>query len=190
MAAVIHSLCEKGDRNPLIMPANIPIDDPRFFAIELTRYPSDQWDPIIETDVHGPGRCPVRIDREVPNLGSSCGPPRSPGRFISARRRRGAAANRGIEDRRIQLGCVMPGEVDRPSLAMPCAASRRATDLYQDGTRYWYATQPTVTKLADDRAEQFSASPIRSPRSSRSACAPISARLSISAAIHTIRRLK
>src|ERR1019366_2940089 len=29
MAAVIHSLWEKGDRNPLIMPANIPIDDPR-----------------------------------------------------------------------------------------------------------------------------------------------------------------
>jgi predicted AAA+ superfamily ATPase len=29
MAAVIHSLWEKGDRNPLIQPANIPIDDPR-----------------------------------------------------------------------------------------------------------------------------------------------------------------
>jgi hypothetical protein len=27
--------------------------------------------------------------------------------------------------------------------------------LYQDGRRYWYATQPTVTKLAEDRAEQF-----------------------------------
>ena len=29
MAAVIHSLWEKRDRNLLIMPANIPIDDPR-----------------------------------------------------------------------------------------------------------------------------------------------------------------
>src|SRR5262249_48174743 len=28
-----------------------------------------------------------------------------------------------------------------------------ATYLYQDGPRYWYATQPTVTKLAEDRAE-------------------------------------
>src|SRR5690606_3392909 len=26
--------------------------------------------------------------------------------------------------------------------------------LYHDGTRYWYDTQPTVTKLAEDRAEQ------------------------------------
>src|SRR5260221_4271848 len=29
MAAVIHSLWEKGDKNPLILPANIPIDDSR-----------------------------------------------------------------------------------------------------------------------------------------------------------------
>ena len=37
MAAVIHSLWEKGDRNPLILPANVPLDDPRV-QFELTRY--------------------------------------------------------------------------------------------------------------------------------------------------------
>ena len=35
-----------------------------------------------------------------------------------------------------------------------------ATYLYQDGPRYWYSTQPTVTKLAEDLAEQLSI-PIR-----------------------------
>jgi hypothetical protein len=34
-----------------------------------------------------------------------------------------------------------------------------ATYLYQDGPRYWYSTQPTVTKLADDRAEQLKRDP-------------------------------
>ncbi len=34
-----------------------------------------------------------------------------------------------------------------------------ATYLYQDGPRFWYATQPTVTKLADDRAEQLKRDP-------------------------------
>ena len=53
MAAVIHSLWEKGDRNPLILPANIPIDDPRV-QFELTRYLSDNWVPVIEKDVDGP----------------------------------------------------------------------------------------------------------------------------------------
>jgi hypothetical protein len=65
------------------------------------------------------------------------------------------AAHRGLEDRRVKLGCVMPGE----SPAIFGDALRRlagaATYLYQDGVRYWYSTQPTVTKLAEDRAEQL-----------------------------------
>ena len=68
MAAVIHSLWEKGDKNPLILPANIPIDDQRV-QFELTRYLSDNWVPIIEKDVDGPNSLPLRIDGEVPNLG-------------------------------------------------------------------------------------------------------------------------
>ncbi|MCA9233262.1 MAG: DUF499 domain-containing protein, partial [Planctomycetales bacterium] len=68
MAAVIHSLWEKGDRNPLILPAHIPIDDPRVQS-ELTRYLSDNWVPVIEKDVDGPNALPLRLDGEVPNLG-------------------------------------------------------------------------------------------------------------------------
>ena len=53
----------------------------------------------------------------------------------------------------------MPGE----SPAVFGDALRRlaaaATYLYQDGPRYWYATQPTVTKLAEDRAEQLKRDP-------------------------------
>src|SRR5947209_5714910 len=70
-----------------------------------------------------------------------------------------AAAHRGVEDRRIKLGCVMPGEppaVFGDALRRLAAA---ATYLYQDGPRFWYATQPTVTKLAEDRAEQLKRDP-------------------------------
>ena len=53
----------------------------------------------------------------------------------------------------------MPGE----SPAVFGDALRRlagaATYLYQDGPRYWYSTQPTVTKLAEDRAEQLKRNP-------------------------------
>src|SRR5256885_13551549 len=53
----------------------------------------------------------------------------------------------------------MPGE----SPAVFGDALRRlaaaATYLYQDGPRFWYATQPTVTKLAEDRAEQLRRDP-------------------------------
>jgi predicted AAA+ superfamily ATPase len=159
MAAVIHSLWEKGDRNPLILPANIAIDDPRV-QFELTRYLSDNWVPVIEKDVDGPGSLPLRIDGELAG---------TLGRFAACRRvaraiylgsaPTAAAAHRGIEDRRVKLGCVMPGE----SPAVFGDALRRlagaATYLYQDGPRYWYSTQPTVTKLAEDRAEQLKRQP-------------------------------
>src|SRR5947208_10796361 len=64
MAAVIHSLWAKDDKNPLILPANISIDDPRV-QFELTRYLSDNWVPVIEKDVDGPGSLPLRIDNEL-----------------------------------------------------------------------------------------------------------------------------
>ena len=54
-----------------------------------------------------------------------------------------AAANRGLEDRRVKLGCVTPGEVPQifgDALRRLAAA---ATYLYQDGPHVWYATQPT-----------------------------------------------
>ena len=53
----------------------------------------------------------------------------------------------------------MPGEspaVFGDALRRMAAA---ATYLYQDGPHYWYSTQPTVTKLAEDRAEQFKREP-------------------------------
>src|SRR6202030_1705496 len=63
MAAVIHSLWEKGDKNPLILPSTIPIDDARVQS-ELTRYLSDNWAPIIEKDVDGSNSLPLKIDAE------------------------------------------------------------------------------------------------------------------------------
>lgn len=158
MAAVIHSLWEKGDKNPLILPANIPIDDPRV-QFELTRYLSDVWVPVIEKDVDGPSSLPLRIDGEVPNLGKFAACRRVARTIYMGSAPISSAANRGLEDRRVKLGCVMPGE----SPAIFGDALRRlagaATYLYQDGPRYWYSTQPTVTKLAEDRAEQLKRDP-------------------------------
>jgi predicted AAA+ superfamily ATPase len=158
MAAVIHSLWEKGDRNPLILPSTIPIDDARV-QFELTRYLSDNWVPIIEKDVDGPSSLPLKIDSEVPNLGKLHATRRVARTIYLGSAPTAAAAHRGLEDRRVKLGCVMPGE----SPAVFGDALRRlaaaATYLYQDGPRAWYATQPTVTKLAQDRAEQLKRDP-------------------------------
>ena len=158
MAAVIHSLWEKGDRNPLILPSTVPIDDSRVQS-ELTRYLSDNWAPIIEKDVDGPNSLPLEIDADQPNLGKLHAARRVARTIYLGSAPTAAAAHRGIEDRRIKLGCVMPGEAPAVFGDALRRLAAMATYLYQDGPRFWYATQPTVTKLAEDRAEQLKRDP-------------------------------
>jgi predicted AAA+ superfamily ATPase len=153
MAAVIHNLWERQDGGLLIMPASVGLDESTVQQ-ELTRYLEEPWAPIIDMDVDGPQSTPLALDRENPNLGrySAC-------RRVARTLFMGSAptlnsANRGIDDRRIKLGCVQPGE----SVATFGDALRRLTDaathLYVDGRRYWFSTQPSVTRLAQDRAAQ------------------------------------
>ncbi|MCF2971517.1 DUF499 domain-containing protein [Synechococcus sp. Nb3U1] len=154
MAKVIHSLWERNDQSLMIMPAHIPMDDPPVQS-ELTRYLEDNWLPVIDKDVDGTNSLPLTLDRNNPKLGrySAC---RRVARTVymgSAPTLR--AANRGLDDRRIKLGCVQPGE----SVATFGDALRRLTDqatyLYIDGNRYWISTQPNVNRTAQERAEQL-----------------------------------
>ena len=132
MATVIHALWEKGDRGPLIMPANVAIDDPRVQS-ELTRNLPDNWVPVIEGDVDGPNSLPLKLDGEVGNLGKFSACRRVARAIFLGSAPISTASHKGIEDRRVKLGCVMPGE----SVAVFGDALRRmagkATYLYQMG---------------------------------------------------------
>jgi predicted AAA+ superfamily ATPase len=140
MAAVIHSLWEKGDRSPLILPSTIPIDDPRV-QFELTRYLSDNWAPIIEKDVDGPNSLPSRIDAELPNLGKLSAT-RRVARTIYLGSAPISAAHPGIEDRQVKLGCVIPGETPEVFGDALRRLAAAANYLYQDGPRTW--TEPSL----------------------------------------------
>ena len=59
----------------------------------------------------------------------------------------------------MKLGCVMPGESPQVFGDAIRRLAQTATYLYQGGSRYWYSTQPTVTKLAEDRALQLERDP-------------------------------
>jgi len=151
MAAVIHCLWERQDNSLLIMPSNIPIDDAGVQS-ELTRYLEDHWVPVIESDVDGPHSLPLSLDRDNPNLGRYSAARRVARTIYLGSAPLQKASNKGVDERQVKLGCVQPGE----SVATFGDALRRLTDqatyLYVDGKRYWCSTQPTVTKLADDRA--------------------------------------
>ncbi len=156
MAAVVHALWERQDGNLLILPAAVPLDDTTVLP-QLTQYLDDIWQPIIESDIDGVNSLPLRLDRE--NAGTY-------GRYSATRRVARtvflgsaplpAAANRGIDDRRILLGSAQPGETPATFGDALRKLAGQATYLYENSGRYWYATQPSVNQLARDRAEQQS----------------------------------
>jgi predicted AAA+ superfamily ATPase len=152
MAAVIHELWERDDRSLLIMPGTMPIDAGPVVN-ELTRYLEEGWTPVIATDVDGENSLPLRLDRENPGTFGRYSAVRRVARTVymgSAPIRE--AANRGIDDRRIKLGCVQPGETPATFGDALRRLAGHATYLNTDGNRYWYSLQPTVTRLAADRA--------------------------------------
>lgn len=153
MASVISELWDRQDAALLITPASVPMDAPAVQS-EMTRYLGDNWRPVMEKDVDGPEALPLKIDREVPTMGRYSAARRVARTIYMGSAPLAEAKSPGIDDRRIRLGCVQPGE----NVATFGDALRRLTDrathLYLDGTRYWYATQPSVTRVAQDRAAQ------------------------------------
>jgi predicted AAA+ superfamily ATPase len=152
LAKVVHRLWESQDGSLLIMPSSAPMYDGAVRS-ELTRYLPDVWEPIISQDVDGEHSLPLELDRTTPNLGkvSAC---RRVARTLYVGTATGADQNKnqGIDDRRVRLGCVQPGE----ALAVFGDAFRRLSDrakyIHQDGNRYWINTKANLNRLAEDRA--------------------------------------
>lgn len=155
MAAVIHALWEAGDQSPLITPATVPLSEATV-AAELTRNLEDSWKPIIDADIDGSSSLPASLDRELAG---------TLGRFQAARRVArtvfiGSAPtirspNRGIDAARVRLGCVFPGEQIATFGDALNRLSARSTYLYSEGGRYWFGIQPSVARVARDRADRY-----------------------------------
>ncbi len=160
LATVIHALWESEDRNLLIMPSTIPMENSAV-QDELTRYMEDYWSAVISKDVDGPNSVPLRLDRENVNLGRYSATRRVARTIYMGSAPTSGAANPGIEEKNILLGCVQPGEAP----ATFGDALRRLTDaatfLHVDGRRYRYSTQASIARLAQDRAEGYDEDDVR-----------------------------
>ena len=154
MAAVIHELWVREDRSLLIMPSSIPVNA---LAVQsmFTQYLDDNWVPIIEKDVDGNQSLPRRLDSNNANFGRFSATRRVARTIFFGATPTLQSTNKGIPDVSIKLGCAQPGE----SVATFGDALRRLSDqatyLSQNDRRYWYDTQPTVSRLAQDRAAQY-----------------------------------
>ena len=155
MANVVGVLWHGQVRDPLITPGRVPIAHERVRANVL--YPLDPgFGAVVDKEVDGEGSLPSRMEA-------------NPSRRISQMRAATRAAravflcsaplvgrpNAGLTGQGLRLASAEPGD----QLAIFGEALRelheRATYLYEEAGRYWFSTQPTLNRLAEDRAKTF-----------------------------------
>jgi len=57
----------------------------------------------------------------------------------------------------LRLNCAQPGDQISSYGDALRELSERATYLYREGGRYWFSIQPTLNRIADERAKDVSA---------------------------------
>jgi predicted AAA+ superfamily ATPase len=154
MSTVIHALWRAGDAYPLIMPATIPLSEPRVFD-DLTQYLEDSWKAVIDADVDGPGALPARIDREKTLFGQRALTQRLARVIFLGSAATLRTAHKGIDQQRIWLGTSVPGDTVGHFASSLHTLADQATYLYSDATRYWYDIQPSVARAAKDEADRL-----------------------------------
>ena len=157
MATVIHRLWQDNDQSLLIMPGSIPLWAATV-RNEMLRYLPENWPAIVDADIDGEDSKPYQIDKGIPTLGQYTASRRvARAIFVGSAPSVAGQSVRGVEEVRIRLATVQPGE---PLAAFNDALRRMSnqlTYLYTDGSRYWYDTRPTVNRMAQDRAQNIHA---------------------------------
>jgi Protein of unknown function (DUF499) len=157
MANVVGVLWQAQARDPLILPARVPVAHERVRASVL--YPLDPaFAAVVDREVDGDGSLPARMEA-------------NPTRRITQARAATRAAravflctaplvgqpNAGLTGQGLRLACAEPGD----QLAIFGEAlrelSERATFLYEEAGRYWFSTQQTLNRLAEDLAKALPA---------------------------------
>ena len=156
MAQVIHELWVSNDTSIMIMPGGIPVGAQEV-SPELTKYLEHGWPAIISSDVDGTQALPIRIDTEVPSLGQVSATRRVARALFMATAPLSGSQNPGIDRKRINLAVAQPGDVAIRFSDALHRLSGRATFLHTDNNTYWYATNPSLNKMATERAAQIDA---------------------------------
>ncbi|HEX2909862.1 MAG TPA: DUF499 domain-containing protein [Chloroflexia bacterium] len=158
MANTIHALWKSGNRDPLIMPGSLPLHDARVRE-EMTRYLGDQWNAVVDGDVDGNNASSTEIDQSAPRFGQ-----------VEAARRLARTiflgsvpvkGTRGIEDVRIKLGTVQPGQSISVYVDALNRLKEQLTHLYGSGMgRYWFDVQPNLNRTVTDRSSKLDAADV------------------------------
>jgi predicted AAA+ superfamily ATPase len=155
MAAVIHGLWSSNDRSPLILPGTIPLGKTRV-RNELTKYVGDVWNAVVDSDVDGDSSAPARLDRQVDRFGQVQAAERLTRTiFMATAPQAKAGGARGVEDVRVRLGAMLPGESVSTFNDALDQLQKSLVYLYHGNGRFWFDTHPNLVRTASDRASRL-----------------------------------
>lgn len=154
MAAVIHSLWVNQDAGLMIMPGMVPLDD-SLVRTEFTKFLETAWSNIIDSEIDGQGSLAAQIDGENGSLGALGATRRVARSLFLATSPMESGNHPGIDERSVKVACTQPGE--KPAVFGDAIGylSGRSVHLYNESGRYWFSEQPTLRRIAEDRARQL-----------------------------------
>ena len=158
VSSIVHELWKSEDASPLILPGNVPLDATTVNT-DLTQYLEDQWKPIIDSDIDGPSSMAQRIDLERPSLGQRLVTQRLARAIFMGAAPRVRSTHRGLDKQYLWLGTAIPGDTLGNFGSALELLAQRSTYFYEEQGHYWFDTQPSVTKTANDYAERLREDP-------------------------------
>ncbi|WP_394168913.1 ATP-binding protein [Saccharospirillum alexandrii] len=156
MAIVIHRLWNSDNRDALIMPGSLPLEDTNVRNKSIHYLPQG-WEPVIEKEVDGQRSIPADIDGHQTLFGG-----------VQAARRTarciflGSAPSsqeqmiRGIQAERVLLGTVQPGQTIGVFEDVLKRLRDRLHYLYAEQDRYWLDTKPNLRREMESRKQNIS----------------------------------
>ena len=154
VSSIVHELWVSDDAAPLIMPGYVPLDASTVNT-DLTQYLEDQWKPIIDSDIDGPGSTAAEIDKSRPALQARHVTQRIARTIFMGAAPRSKASRKGLDKQYVWLGTGTPGDTLGNFGSAIDQLAQRSTYFYEEQGHYWFDTQPSVTKTASDYAERF-----------------------------------
>lgn len=154
MAKVIHQLWTEGNASPMIQCSDLPLND-QDVRNEMVYYLPQGWDPVLERDVDGHRAETITIDRD-----SRFGAYQAARRvartiFLGSAPSVTQQSQRGVDQTRILLGCVQPGQ----TISVYKDVLRRMSDvlhyLNNVNNRFYYDTRPNLRREMEDRKSRF-----------------------------------
>jgi hypothetical protein len=155
MSHVIHQLYQREDPSPLIMAGSVPLDAQPVRS-EIVQYVGNAWDAIIQSEIDSENAVARTVDAERPVLKDrSLALRTARAIFIEATPTLDAAL-KGKDRKSITLGVAMPGDVLGNIGSALDGLHEKSSHYYTEDGRFWYDTQPSLNRLAAERAAQLS----------------------------------